>query len=110
MRNIYNVYDEDAEGALILQNKNHGDLCEFFQIHAFNHAMYTVDGKLYRDRYRIERVKSALPDKLSATPVGDDFEREWRQACARFRNCIWVKQYEEGVRRLVSGTKRQKRC
>ena len=107
MKFTYNVYDEEVEGALILKEKNHKELCDFFQIHSFNHAPYTAEGRLYRDRYRIERVKDDKPEKATNTPVDNDFEREWNEACKRFQNCIWVKQYEEGVRCLVSRKQRK---
>ena len=95
--NLYDVYD--AEGKCIIENKTAKEVSAILDIPALAVTRSACKGHKLRGIYPIVKV-GELANSEDNT-VKEYLLEEWDKIVSPFKNIIWVKEYEPGVKRLT---------
>lgn len=95
--NLYDVYD--ADGKCIIENKTAKEISVVLEISALAVTKSACKGHKLRGIYPIEKV-GELANSEDNT-VKEYLLEEWDKIVSPFKNIIWVKEYEPGVKRLT---------
>ena len=94
--NLYDVYDVD--GKCIIESKTAKEVSTILDIPANRITKCACNGQKARGIYTVKRV-GELANSEDNT-VKEYLLEEWDKIVAPFKNVIWVREYEPGVKRL----------
>ena len=98
---FYNVHDMNNKGKIVLEKATFADIKKFFGVGGLNVNLY-LNGKLYKNRYRIEIADAQEEVDKKCIKNDAEFWEDWDRTCREIkRKYEFVKSYEKGVKRLV---------
>ena len=95
--NLYDVYD--ADGKCIIKSKTAKEASVILDIPALGITKSACKGHKLKGIYRIEKVGEITNSEDNTAK--EYILEEWDKIVAPFKNVIWVKEYEPGVKRLM---------
>lgn len=96
---LYDVYTKD--GSLIISEMTSRQIADALGIRKNAIPDYAKNKRIYNGQYIFEKSgNEVITEKKENSGMTEKLMEEWENARCLFKNVIWVKKYEPGVRKL----------